>query len=160
MPLDDGEYTDHRVTILCQSRLFSPQRKKGMANNDSKKVTILCQSRLFSPLIGRKSQHAVWICNHPLSIEAIFSTFQPLATCDATVGNHPLSIEAIFSTTIKIGSLLTSTLCNHPLSIEAIFSTLWMGGAEKVLSRGNHPLSIEAIFSTNGTWLEKMKITG
>ena len=38
-------------------------------------------------------------CNHPLSIEAIFSTFcDNCCEIQESEGNHPLSIEAIFST--------------------------------------------------------------
>ena len=37
------------VTILCQSRLFSPPVQAPVSNGTGP-VTILCQSRLFSPL--------------------------------------------------------------------------------------------------------------
>ena len=37
-------------------------------------VTILCQSRLFSPQVPLAGRRLVVIGNHPLSIEAIFPT--------------------------------------------------------------------------------------
>ena len=111
-------------------------------------VTILCQSRLFSPLEALKIAGEGTLCNHPLSIEAIFPTETlPLDMDCPMICNHPLSIEAIFPTcgfredadtgyvvTILCQSRLFSPreapatvhlmlLCNHPLSIEAIFPT-------------------------------------
>ena len=89
----------------------------------AKGVTILCQSRLFSPHPELITHVFNGLSNHPLSIEAIFPT--NLMVCQAlavVIGNHPLSIEAIFPTSHS-SHRAWSVGSNHPLSIEAIFPT-------------------------------------
>ena len=72
-------------------------------------VTILCQSRLFSPLQRGSGQPDRITGNHPLSIEAIFPTIQSVIFVGMLrLGNHPLSIEAIFPTSLNAVVYTTS----------------------------------------------------
>ena len=87
------------VTILCQSRLFSPPKSRVSRPIRRLLVTILCQSRLFSPRVRWTANFSSKVSNHPLSIEAIFPTgVIKLQKEFDWASNHHLSIEAIFPT--------------------------------------------------------------
>ena len=92
-------------------------------------VTILCQSRLFSPQKEVITTYDTKLRNHPLSIEAIFPTRNEADFFNQTlIRNHPLSIEAIFPTMDRNSCWVRYKFSNHPLSIEAIFPTGTIAG--------------------------------
>ncbi len=135
------------VSILCQSRLFLLRNTDRNGHRHlyaypssvnrgyfsygllscvcraQPRVSILCQSRLFllhGFVVGdNDSKPSI----HPLSIEAISPTRQPLAPQYPLPSIHPLSIEAISPTGNRGSKSSGNPKCIHPLSIEAISPT-------------------------------------
>ncbi len=164
----------HKVSILCQSRLFLLHEPSQASSPFSYFVSILCQSRLFLLLgafswqngedtwypssVNRgyfsywRATASCWCSNlsiHPLSIEAISPTFRPWNPLAQRTG-YPSSVNrGYFSYIFFLLPRRREEESIHPLSIEAISPTEVNLNETTRTMLSIHPLSIEAISPTH-----------